>query len=383
MIHGLLWKVCSNRDGIYGPNDYDARKPAGLEILHCAAMLQFRRLGLYTPLICAVDFKGVRLSCQTVVPIDDSTLVMGSTDAGANVVDRDPDARAILAHVGRVLGLAAHVSGTATRSTIVGPADVEIHRGKDGRLYAIDLHRLFPPSSDEKYRFLVQLLRPEFMVQCWAPRDPTQHLSSDVYSGFSSPADPQFRQHEQNARRAVNVLRQTCIPEWCARRPLPRTHDALVEDMHRAGINVRFLGLLYQNLATEPAARQLVSVEMAARMLKRRIVNAHAAIAKRLTGNAAYVEVVRRLFNDTPMEQLCEAARGYFGAGLQRGQPAPGEVPRGRVLARAVRMCGVVLGVAEPLGDEHVFALGDIRDVRPVLKTVARSQWALLVNGDE
>lgn len=229
MIHGLLFKLCGNPDKIYGEDDYFCRKPAGLEILSAATLLKFRNYLLFTPLICAIDFKGVRISCQTVgkngcccclcqsslnppplptysVPIDNDTLVMGSVDAGLNVYNKEVEARSVMVAVGNVLGLREHLAGSNTVDRIVGPADVEIHRGKDSRLYAIDLHRLFPPSSEEPSKFLYQLFRPEFMMK-WAEKEPQKMLSSDVFSRFSTPTDPAYKEHGENARAALRHLK--------------------------------------------------------------------------------------------------------------------------------------------------------------------------------
>ncbi len=124
MIHGLFFKLCANPDKIYGVDDYFCRKPAGLELLATGALLRFRALGLLTPLMCIIDFKGVRVSCQTVVPIDGSkTLVLGSCDAGRNVISTDGQARSVMASVGASLGLAAHQAGAESKATIVGPAE--------------------------------------------------------------------------------------------------------------------------------------------------------------------------------------------------------------------------------------------------------------------
>ena len=41
--------------------------------------------GLNFPLIALIDYRGFRLVCMSVLPIDEDTLVCGSADGGAHV----------------------------------------------------------------------------------------------------------------------------------------------------------------------------------------------------------------------------------------------------------------------------------------------------------
>jgi hypothetical protein len=59
------------------------------------------------------------------------------------------------------------------------PVDIEVHRGLDQKLYALDFSRLFPPEAVSKGHgpnsYLYCLLRPEFVLSYPKP------LCSDAY----------------------------------------------------------------------------------------------------------------------------------------------------------------------------------------------------------
>ena len=99
---------------------------------------------IYTPLFATVDFRGFRLSCQSVIAgISGATLVVGSKDGGHHVAvpgSEDRRTRDIVAELGRALNLASHAvleRSTGLNREIALAADCEIHRSHD-RLYLID-----------------------------------------------------------------------------------------------------------------------------------------------------------------------------------------------------------------------------------------------------
>lgn len=91
--------------------------------------------------------------------------------------------------------------------SLYGPADIEGHKGKDGRFYLIDFARCSPPEStavsknQNKRAIFFQLLRPEFL------RLYGKNLSCDTYSGF----DPSAK-HRQQLQEAVEYLHTALIP---------------------------------------------------------------------------------------------------------------------------------------------------------------------------
>ncbi len=80
-----------------------------------------------------------------------------------------------------MLHLCEHTSKNSNNS-VIGPVDLEGHRGKDGRYYLLDFARLFPaerPTREKENMHIYKLLRSEF-VRSYGGRP----LCSDAYSPF-------------------------------------------------------------------------------------------------------------------------------------------------------------------------------------------------------
>ena len=119
---------------------------------------------LRTPLMVVVDYRGWRIVAMSVVPIGDGTLCYGSDDQ-ARTVHRDPTVAAMMEDAGTVLerrftrnircnascayvvvaagarlNLKPHMVGTrgSQLTSIIGPCDIEVHRGSDGHLYVVE-----------------------------------------------------------------------------------------------------------------------------------------------------------------------------------------------------------------------------------------------------
>ena len=134
--HGLLFKFSEHRDARKAPSHE-------LKALRKVGEISKKSKGLlHTPLFTVIHYKGFTISAQTVVPINQKTLVYGSSNGGDTVVNEDSNVHRIVCRSFKEIGLVAHLSGITNRQTICGPADMEVHRGNDGRLWVIDLHRL-------------------------------------------------------------------------------------------------------------------------------------------------------------------------------------------------------------------------------------------------
>jgi hypothetical protein len=84
-----------------------------------------------------IDFAGFRLQAMQMLSLDKH--VVGSGDACDTLPFADPDACKQLGYVADQLGLAEHnitVEGETVKLHF--GADVEAHRGKDGKLYVLD-----------------------------------------------------------------------------------------------------------------------------------------------------------------------------------------------------------------------------------------------------
>lgn len=92
---------------------------------------------------------------------------------------------------------------------------MEVHRGTDGRLYAVDLARLLPPENPtvdpqthevkEPRSVYYKLLRPELVGQSPVP------LCSDTFTGWDK-MDPNSEQHQSDIRKLTDSLKTQIIP---------------------------------------------------------------------------------------------------------------------------------------------------------------------------
>ena len=230
--------------------------------------------GIRVPLMALIDYRGYRLVAQSILPISRSTIIYGSNDGGKTVHDSSPEFRARMKRAGEQLNIKGHpcgVSKTARQVMLWGPTDIEGHMGSDGRYYVIDLARVFPPTCSDahvKETFLYELMRPE-----WVAENPVP-LSSDAFSGFSSFRMDSLENREvfESTQRLLNVRvpefaalldRAAAEPKYSKKAALA----TLTEQLHRHGINCRYLGRVRSHCKNE-AAREVILLEIVARVVK-------------------------------------------------------------------------------------------------------------------
>lgn len=227
---------------------------------------------LRVALTTIIDFRGFRLSCQALLPIGKNTLVYGSDNGGTTHLD-DPVFGAEMAKVCDKLNIKGHSftpSGLTSR-TVYGPVDLEGHRVGKAH-YAVDLARLFPPESpklglSQKPRAqFFRMLRPELVRQFNKP------LSSDAHTAFGR---DESAIHNAEVDEATLFLQNTVIPAYAEtlsnKQQLKQYVDGsvLVRELHRWGINLRYIGFVRSKLApSNTAGRQLLLLEMVLRCLK-------------------------------------------------------------------------------------------------------------------
>eukprot|EP01094_Clydonella_sp_ATCC50884_P028131 TRINITY_DN834_c1_g2_i1.p1 TRINITY_DN834_c1_g2~~TRINITY_DN834_c1_g2_i1.p1 ORF type:complete len:608 (-),score=212.39 TRINITY_DN834_c1_g2_i1:186-1817(-) len=182
-----------------------------------------------------------------------------------------------------ILNVRPHMAGVRPRHRrkVYSAADLEGHRGTDGRFYLLDFARTFPcetPVSRSNGFNLFNLLRPEFVKRYKTP------LCPDSYSGFCAE-----HAHNLEVDNASQFLQWNTIPGFARTLPLlyeknttqlqesghtPFQSFRLTEILHTHGINVRYLGLVYTFLNKEKESisrnncRALLLVEMIGRVLK-------------------------------------------------------------------------------------------------------------------
>ena len=171
---GIFFKFAVDEFNLFGGNEL-AMKPAKHELRGLQAFMQLaieRRVSPHTfmrfPLETVVDWRGFRVVASSLLPINESTLVYGTADGG-RTVHTEPQVAAWLKKAACLLNLKPHpVLGRDMSEpvTLHTAADVEVHRGLDGRHYLLDTHRTMPCEEPDGRRggFLYRLLR----VRCIA-----------------------------------------------------------------------------------------------------------------------------------------------------------------------------------------------------------------------
>jgi len=282
IVHNILFKFALDTEGLYGGNDAAAATVGGHELKGLQAYFNCNIPNLALPLMALVDYRGFRVIAISLLPIDDGTIVYGSNDGGKTMHCKSDTMTAIVKRTAEILNLKPHLAGLQEerRVMVYSAADLEGHRGRDGRYYLIDFSRTFPCETPQHVKIkginLTNLFRPEFVKRYSKP------LCSDAYSNFTD------RSHNDEIDAATKFLQWELIPR--AARELPEmlaNHEGrtstfrVTERIHSRGINVRWLGAVYVCLSnmtqtTNHAAfsqwvincRSLLVVEMFARAIK-------------------------------------------------------------------------------------------------------------------
>ncbi|KAG0377480.1 Intracellular distribution of mitochondria [Mortierella sp. AD032] len=141
--------------------------------------------GLYTLGTVVVDYKGVRVVAQSIVPgifrqQEESSIVYGSVDNGPQVKS-DEKFHEILGQAAKALHMAEHSveDGEGKSTNLWTSFDTKGLMGADGRRYLLDLYRLNPVDIEflendiaakdniPEYPHKLTLMRPELMLFFW------------------------------------------------------------------------------------------------------------------------------------------------------------------------------------------------------------------------
>ena len=140
VVGNILFKFADPMGGPYNSSFELAQKAAAHDLRGATAFAQYGLDGgVFASLQTIIDYGGFRLQAMQMLPIDGSSLVIGSGDACDTLPMADPDACKHFKTIADKLGLAEHeitVRGETARLHF--GADVEGHRGTDGKLYVLD-----------------------------------------------------------------------------------------------------------------------------------------------------------------------------------------------------------------------------------------------------
>lgn len=130
-----------------------------------------------------INYRGWRLVASSVLPIDETTIIYGSANARRTVHANDSRFNEIMEQAASQLNLKGHyICSRDNKKTVFihAPGDIEGHKGKDGRYYLLDTHRVMPPtiallkyikSFHQSYTVTNQLLTSENKYKtkgnCW------------------------------------------------------------------------------------------------------------------------------------------------------------------------------------------------------------------------
>ncbi|KAH3742853.1 Histidine kinase A [Pelomyxa schiedti] len=256
--------------------------------------------GIRFPLMAVIGFKGFRVIALSVLPVNkEQTLKYGTADGGEIIHNDDTILSRKMANAAAEINLAPHYVGNDDAgTTLCGPADLEGHSGLDGKYYLLDFSRTFPPEWPNRspQAIFYELVRPELVRKWPVP------LSSDAFSRFEM-SDQKAEDHQIELTKLSAHLHGVVIPQFAQEldkidcvnenngasesidkyfakmrsNQIEATFNELrlVERMHRQGINLRHLGMVYK-ASESPLIRLCLAVEMVARILRRFIQEAHA-----------------------------------------------------------------------------------------------------------
>ncbi|KAJ2848641.1 Intracellular distribution of mitochondria [Coemansia brasiliensis] len=364
------------RDNIFYSKGFDGRETfadlggdaaahvaTGKDITGVRLLNQLDVEGLNTLGSMVVDYRGVRVVAQSVVPgifrrQETTQIVYGSIDSG-NTVGSDSEFHKLVEPVAKALHFGEHTVKDAegAEHKLFTSADVKGLTGTDGRKYLLDLYRMTPVdveflenecAGNSTYPHKLVLLRPELIDIYWENRvrkavqeyavekakkasEETKDeaakseiesqkedlkITKDALAGFEfslefSPdaftalqAKDSGEELASAVRDASQFLREVSVPalarDLASYTTSPLSGDALVTAMHQRGINMRYLGQIANLLPADVES---------ARNVRRLVIFEMIARATK--------HILRKLFRQVPphlhMEVFALVANGLVG----------------------------------------------------------------------
>jgi hypothetical protein len=199
---------------------------------------------LILPLSVCIEYKGYKILACCALPV-----IPGET--GCKYANYSKDSKGLILQIFQKLEATFNIQLAF---------DVEGHV-LDEFPFVLDCHRLMPAEEPKVQKTcLARLLRPEFVKKWRCP------LYADAFLANSD--DKKNREVSE----ATKYLRETEIPKFVSQLKLQSSsihcQSDLVKIMHQTGINLRYLGIIYDQLEENNSIRQFCLVEMISRTLK-------------------------------------------------------------------------------------------------------------------
>jgi hypothetical protein len=126
LLRGILFKLSDGQIGPYENNDESAAKAMGHEIKGANSYNRCGIPGLHFALQVLIDYKGFRMHAQAELPINNSTLVIGTADGGKSIYNNDNSLQLKLKFAAQELNLKDHM---VKQTVMFAACDVEGHKG--------------------------------------------------------------------------------------------------------------------------------------------------------------------------------------------------------------------------------------------------------------
>jgi len=277
IVHNILFKFAVDFHGLYN-GDFGASKVAGHELKGAMAYFSaFYDQNVCLPMIALVDYLGFRLIVMSLLPVDKETIIYGTADGGFTIHADDSHFNNMMEIAATRLNLESHRCGLQKFGDDEGTllhsaADVEGHRGKDGKYYLLDFSRTFPPcppSKEIQGSHLFRLFRPEFVL------DYPKRLCSDAFSGFVN-CDSHKMRYCEDAKEALDYLTgDVCFQLSQLLKSVAiekKDLNSLIQLIHSKGVNIRFLGVILRHSQKMSGEfRAFLLCEVVARVVKNEI----------------------------------------------------------------------------------------------------------------
>ena len=287
----MFFKFATDDQKLYNGDEFSA-KAAFAELRALNALISVGIPHLHFPLMSIITYHGYSVICVSKLPINKSTLVYGSCDAGNTIYD-STEVHNLMKQLCAQLNLKGHF--VIERSTnkpkyIFGPVDIEGHLGFDGRLYIIDTARLLPPTARIPKTpgcHLYKMFRPEFLQTFESP------ISSDIFTRWGK-IDSEINDDE--GIKATHHLLSKAVPELAKSLPeIENLAGNLKSIMHSRGINLRFLGLLFESC--ESNYQMEILLEMVTRQFKHILFRRMRSIMSQTSDPQLYLQIAADCFD--------------------------------------------------------------------------------------
>ena len=106
---------------------------------------------LHVALQALIDYKGFRMHAQAQLPIDQTTLLMGTSNGSRSVHSSSILLSNLMKETSEELNLRQHY---VCNKMLYSACDIEGHKGHDNKYYLVDLARTFPPEDPQQVRHL-------------------------------------------------------------------------------------------------------------------------------------------------------------------------------------------------------------------------------------